>query len=353
MPVLPIPVIVERITRFYYIHGHTDVPISYKIDEDLAKAVRQLKLMRRDKHPQRIAFVAALQDVLPGVPFGERPRARQYLTSRPPNLKDFFSDDTTMYKLVMWFATRMWDLYTIESPDNKASNEGLKKFQGVDRGMFAQYIFRGDTDKNRMVAGTWEDQGQTRKHGANFWRGRILRQDCLFFSRIFCATEQMVKTHVGFDVGLHTALFLGKCHLDSQNAFHKHIDDHDNKMAGFVGAVSLVIADSKTHSRPGGVVVFPDCCKRNHYCKAKVDNTCTHQSVEIRLETFESVFVPENMFHKSLYPEGGTQFNLVMFLVRSDGDRTRGKNRSQEYKIFTKAEFQENWFVFMKNGVQK
>jgi len=350
MLVLPIHEIVDRLIRFYYLHGHTDVPVSYKVDVDLAKAIRQLKMMSATRNKKRIEFTVVLRNVLPAATFGKNKKARQYLTSSAPKLDMYFSSENQkdMYKLIMWLTNKMWELH-----GQKKSRVGLVKFQGVNRGWSAQYLFKGHSDENPFIAGTNEENRKARKAGPNCWTGIPKRNDQLFFARIFTATEHLVSDHVGFRVALHTALFLGKCSLDNQSVFQKHIDDHDNKMAGFVGAISLVVADSNTHSNPGGVVVFPHCEKTNQKCRAKKHNTCNHDSEELRINFLESVFVPNDMFHMSLYPEDGTQLNLIMFFVRSDGNKKRGGNRTLNHASFSKKTFIQRWETVAEHGVKK
>lgn len=80
-----------------------------------------------------------------------------------------------MYKLVMWFEMRMWELYTFASPKNMPSTLGLKKFQGVDRGMYAQYIIVGNAGRNLL--GTLRGSQKERQKVKDVWRGLIDQAD--------------------------------------------------------------------------------------------------------------------------------------------------------------------------------
>jgi len=146
-------------------------------------------------------------------------------------------------------------------------------------------------------------------------------------------------------VELREMMFLTKPSLSEQH-FLKHQDAHGNiDSAEFAGAVSLCLAETIVNGKRGGVEVFPSCKSGDQKCSAKTKNLCGHKKVMIELKPLECIFIPDKLWHTSVFPEGGTQYNVVFFLT---GNKVRGKNtrnnklttyKSLEHKKFTADEF--------------
>lgn len=366
-----LPELLQKLIRFYFIHGHIDVPKETyeKVDKQLG---RSIELMRKRKKGSRMRqpFDEALQCHLPGVHFMQ---GKQYCSKHPPDLFVIFHKPEYMYQLIMWLVQKMHELSITKK---RKSTAGLSNFQGTDRGMFAQYLFRGMMGANNHILG-FLDSGSKNIHDC--WTGLNYYPDRLFFARIFDAVGRLVTKYVGFDCLLHTALFLGKCSLDKDEGFVKHVDDFDRKMAGFVGAVSFCLAESGTVTRSGGVTVFPECSTKNTKCSMKENNRCGHRSQDVHLNYLDSCFVPADMYHQSIYPEGGTQLNIIMFFVRSRENATTNqtgyiakdpkvtkrrksetpKRRSPRQKMnlseirFEKDDFMTQWTTVKTDGVRK
>ena len=130
--------------------------------------------------------------------------------------------------------------------------------------------------------------------------------------------------------------------------FRKHLDNESdtNPNADFFGALSFCLLQSVNVQGPGGVRVYPNCSPKMTRCK---HSTCLHNYEDHLLKPFNSLFVPKDLFHESIYPTIGTQFNIILFVKsKHEGSnerkkRTRSQRKAHPMKHFNKIEFFEEF----------
>lgn len=325
--------------EFYMLFGHVDVPATYDPAPKVAGMVKRYK--RKNTSLTNLISKESLYHFEIGVDFttGDK-RLRRFLYP-PRNYTEFLnvSSDSNSSKeennkqFLLWLVITMYNRW---QTNKKECGNGLLRFQGVSRGFWVQWIFQ-ITEKN-----------------PSGWIAVNDKKDCFFWKEVSIIITAMLNEHLEkynkSPVELFEMLFLTKPSFED-NSFQKHQDAHRNIHAvDFAGAVSFCLGQSRTTKVSGGVRVFPNCNKqRSSKCSNDNIQTCNHISENIFLNPLEGLYVPDKLWHTSLYPKGGTQYNIVLFF-RARTPRGEKKVRNPkvalrysplEYKKFTATEYIE------------
>jgi len=321
--------------EFFIIHGHVDVPHSYKLDRRLARFVHYNKLQRKtlqeiweDKYeaPDWLKFSSGIENRTR--PYKNPPRNYVDIVSSSENENE---KDERLRKFIMWLVVFMFEKY---NTNRERSSDGLKRFQGVNRGFWQQWIYRIKSSGRKKM---------------NPWIGIELGSCMYFWDELRQIVLKLVNVYLRdqgkLSVELREMMFLTKPSFSEQH-FLKHQDAHGNiDSAKFAGAVSLCLAETIVNGKRGGVEVFPKCKSGDQKCSAKTKNICGHKKIMIELKPLECIFIPDKLWHTSVFPEGGTQYNVVFFLagLKVSGKNTRNNQlttyKSLKHKKFTADEF--------------
>ena len=323
--------------EFFILHGHVDVPHSYKPDRRLARFVHYNKGQRKtlqaiweDKYeaPDGLKFSSGIENRTR--PYANPPRNYIDIVSSSENENENEKDER-LQKFIMWLVVFMFEKY---EKNRERSSEGLKKFQGVNRGFWQQWICRIKSGGGKKM---------------NPWIG-IEKGPCMcFWDELRQVVLKLVNVHLHDEgkrsVELIEMMFLTKPSFSEQH-FLKHQDAHGNiDSADFAGAVSLCLTETTVNGKRGGVEVFPKCKSGDQKCAAKSENICKHKKVMIELKPLECIFIPDQLWHTSVFPEGGTQYNVVFFLAGiRGGERTSRNNKLTNYKSLKHKKFTANEF---------
>ena len=328
-----------NLVLFYTIHGHISVPRNYpKFDGyNLGAYVRQLR-DQGQKVPEGFVQKFGICGIPQGLEF-EKEKAFRGLRTFPKmcyfNNVDFsnmleMKYDKLVYQeqTIMWLMQFMYDHFTNHKRKELSATRGLSNYQGHNRQYFCQWIYKDD-----MVGHRYKISNRSMK--CDGWVGCLAfeeRKDTrIMFQVIVKAILRMLSEQFGCTLEVQDILLLVKTSFHDRKKFTKHVDERGNLKPNslFVGALSFCLLQSVEITECGGVTIYPDCAVPNSRQQlTKCDKgSCKHRSTKELLQPFESVFIPNHTYHQSIYPTGGAQFNLILFIKRTDYENDYDDNR--------------------------
>ena len=326
----------RHLVLFYQIHRHINVPRRYPEFEGvkLGSYIRALRTKGQrvpDGFVERYATCGIPREL--SLQQGSQVRSKnQGLKTYPKfgyfrkvNFDQINSEkqETIVYVMntIMWLMKFMYCHYMVHHGKQLSSTNGLTKYQGHNRHHFCQWLY-----KDAM-------QTKTNNHGeiSNGWLGCLAtekhKETRMMFEVLVDGVLEMLSEHYRCKLEIQDILLLVKTSFHDTKKFTKHIDERGNlnPTSCFVGAVSFCLMQSIVVEEPGGVTIYPECTKpdsRTQYTKCD-SGQCQHKSTRELLRPYESIFIPNDIYHQSIYPKNGAQFNLILFIQAPNDSGTK------------------------------